>query len=348
MQGSPRRAPTVDLVLDKGSTLPLYLQLKHHLFHLISSGAWKPGRSIPSVRQLAADLGLATATVQRAYGELQDLGVLVGQAGRGVFVADLANGVPEIAGERRSVLHGLLARTVSHALSLGFTRQDIVATVRELVIGHDPIDGPARVVFVGSSPEAAEKYQRLLAEALAELPVQVVGVTIAEVRANPDALLDRMQPVRCLVGLVRAFAEVRRLVAHRETPIFALVVDLTPEAQRRIREIPADEPVGVIAQEAYLTSARTVTRQYRQHRPGQDETIVWAECRNRRAVQRVIQICPTIVHTFGVTKLLTRLAPTNRLIELEYVPTTASIEQLRAIVGAQLPDRAGRRLVASH
>jgi GntR family transcriptional regulator len=68
--GAPRRAPPVDLVLDRRSALPLYLQLKHHLIHLVSAGVWQPGMSIPSVRQLAADLGLATATVQRAYGEL--------------------------------------------------------------------------------------------------------------------------------------------------------------------------------------------------------------------------------------------------------------------------------------
>jgi GntR family transcriptional regulator len=333
--GVPRRAPPVDLVLDKRSTLPLYLQLKHHLIHLVSSGVWQPGMAIPSVRQLAADLGLATATVQRAYGELQDLGVLVGQAGRGVFVADLANGMPEIPGERRGVLHGLLARSVSHALSLGFTQGEIVATVQQLITGRDGAGGPPRVVFVGSSADAADKYRQLLADALADLPVHVAGVTIADVRDDPDGLLDRLEPVRCLVGLVRTFTEVRRLVAHRGTPVFGLVVDLTPETVRRIRETPPDEPIGVVAQEAYLTSARTIVRQHRAGAAGPDAEILWAESRNRRAVQRVVERCPTIVHTFGVTKLLERLAPGRRLIELEYLPTAASIDQLRAVAAPE-------------
>ena len=84
MPSPPRRAPGVDLVLDKQSTLPLYLQLWHHSTHRIGSNVWQPDRPLPSVRQLAADLGLATATVQRAYEELQGLGILAGQAGRGV------------------------------------------------------------------------------------------------------------------------------------------------------------------------------------------------------------------------------------------------------------------------
>jgi len=132
VQRPPHRAPSVDLVLDKANTLPLYLQLKHRLIHLISVGDWQPGMVVPPVRQLAADVDLATATVQRAYGELRDLGLLVGEAGRGIFVADLPNGVPEIAVERRSVLHGLLARAIAHALTLGFTHQEIVETVRQL------------------------------------------------------------------------------------------------------------------------------------------------------------------------------------------------------------------------
>ncbi|MCC6180064.1 MAG: GntR family transcriptional regulator [Chloroflexi bacterium] len=337
MVGAPRRAPFMDLVLDKGSTLPLYLQLKYHVMHLISSGVWQPGMPIPSVRQLAADLGLATATVQRAYGELQDFGVLVGQAGRGVFVADLASGVPEIPGERRNVLHSLLARAISHALSLGFTQQEIAATVHQLVTGRNRADRPAQVVFVGSTSETTDKYQRLLAVALADLPVEVAGVTIAEIRADPDALLDRLEPVRCLVGLVRAFAEVRRLAVHRGMPIFALVVDLTPATCRRIQDLPPDRPIGVIAEEAYLTSARTIVHRCRGLDPGEHEHVLWAESRNRRAIQRVIQTCPTIVHTFGVTKLLTRLAPDHQLIELEYLPTAASIEQLREIVEAKAP-----------
>lgn len=334
MPRSLRRVPIVDLVLDKKSTLPLYMQLKQHIIHLISSGAWQPAMSIPSVRQLAADLGLAAATVQRAYGELQDLGVLEGQAGRGVFVADLANGVPDVPGERRTVLHGLLASAVSHALSLGFGQQEIVTTVQQLVAGRSAAGRPGRVVFVGSGPEAVEKYQRLLADALADLPVQVMGVTIDEVRADPDAFVDRLEPLSCLVGLVRAYAEVRRLVAHRGTPCFGLVVDLTPETVLRIQAIPPTEPIGIVAQETYLASARTIVRQARPQEPGQEPRVIWAESTNRRAVRRLIQSCPTIVHTFGVTRMLGRLAPTSRLIELEYLPTPASIEQLRAIVGA--------------
>ena len=71
------RPRLADVVLDRGSTVPLYAQLAQHIVHLISSGAWPPGTAVPSVRQLAADLRLATATAQRVYADLQERGLLV-------------------------------------------------------------------------------------------------------------------------------------------------------------------------------------------------------------------------------------------------------------------------------
>ena len=38
--------------------------------------SWRPGTKLPTVRALAADLGLATNTVARAYRELEALGVI--------------------------------------------------------------------------------------------------------------------------------------------------------------------------------------------------------------------------------------------------------------------------------
>jgi GntR family transcriptional regulator len=336
-----RRPRLVDLVVDKRSTtIPVYLQLKHHIVHLISSGAMPPGAPLPSVRQLAGDLGLATATIQRAYSELQEIGMLVGQAGRGVFVADLANELPYLPGERLGMLRGVFARAVSHALSLGFGQQEIVATVRDLVVGAVRPDQPPRVVFVGSSPETAEKYRALLDAALRADGVEVAALTLGEIQADADAALDTLEPIRCIVGLVRTFTRLRPIVGHRGTALFGLVVELTPATQRTIRALPDDEPIGLIAEELYLPSARTIVRQFR----GSEANVVWAESQNRRAVRRVVRTCPTILHTFGTGPMLAKLAPRSRLIELRYLPTEASLDRLRNLVA---PSPLGPRLAVA-
>ena len=320
------RPRMVDLVLDKESTIPLYLQLKQHIIHLISSGAWGPGTSLPSVRQLAADLGMATATVQRAYNELQTQGLLVGQAGRGVYVGDLATGLPGLAAERSEVLSDLLARSVSHARSLGFGEDEIVAAVRALLGDGKLQAGPSRVVFVGRQRETVDKYVRLLREALLGLDVAVEGVALTDLERD-DTILDQLEPIRCIVSLIGSFAEVRHLTGQRGVPLYGLVVELTEAAQYALVHLPDDVLIGLVAEHQYLTSARALLRQYF----GSEERVRWTVPRNHAALRRIVRDCPVVVHTFGARKAVEEHAPPGtRLLELEYMPNAASLARLRA------------------
>jgi DNA-binding transcriptional regulator YhcF (GntR family) len=49
----------------------------------------KPGDRLPSVRALMQMHGLALATAARVYDELESVGLVVGECGRGTFVRDL-------------------------------------------------------------------------------------------------------------------------------------------------------------------------------------------------------------------------------------------------------------------
>ena len=55
---------------------PIYTQLVARLQEQIVSGAYPPGRKLPSVRDLAADAGVNPNTVQRAFAELERLGMV--------------------------------------------------------------------------------------------------------------------------------------------------------------------------------------------------------------------------------------------------------------------------------
>ena len=121
--------------------------MKQHLIHLISYGTWQPNMPVPSVRQLATDLQMATATVQRVYQEMQAEGFLLAQPGRGVFVADMANSLPPRTEERGEILRALLARPISHARSLGFADAELLEAVGRITNAAQPSPrtGPRRV-----------------------------------------------------------------------------------------------------------------------------------------------------------------------------------------------------------
>ncbi|WP_240044863.1 GntR family transcriptional regulator [Streptomyces alboflavus] len=54
----------------------------------IADGKREPGSKLPAARQLAKDLRVQLLTVQSAYNQLRDEGLLLTQQGRGTFVRD--------------------------------------------------------------------------------------------------------------------------------------------------------------------------------------------------------------------------------------------------------------------
>lgn len=67
--------------------IPIYVQLREQILALIGRGLLKPGAQVPTMRQVAVALSIDLNTVQRAYAELEQDGVLSKVRGVGTFVA---------------------------------------------------------------------------------------------------------------------------------------------------------------------------------------------------------------------------------------------------------------------
>jgi len=64
------------LRLDMSSTVPIYLQLRNQIVLGIGSGKLQVGQGLPTVRQLAEDLGINAMTVTKAYTLLKNQGFI--------------------------------------------------------------------------------------------------------------------------------------------------------------------------------------------------------------------------------------------------------------------------------
>lgn len=73
-------------LLNPKSKLPLYEQLVEQLRKQIVLGNAAPGSPLPSVRQLSVELGVNPNTIQKAYREMEQEGLIVSLPGRGSFV----------------------------------------------------------------------------------------------------------------------------------------------------------------------------------------------------------------------------------------------------------------------
>jgi len=67
---------TIQLVVNVNAAVPVYEQLRAQIAGHIGVGSLTPGDRLPTVRGLAAELGIAVNTVGRAYAELEAAGLV--------------------------------------------------------------------------------------------------------------------------------------------------------------------------------------------------------------------------------------------------------------------------------
>jgi GntR family transcriptional regulator len=119
---------TVALRIDGQDPTPAYEQLHRQLATAIAFGALEPGTRLPPVRQLAADLGVATGTVMRAYAELETGGFVTSRRGGGTRVAKVPRELPP--DERQRSLAAQAAAFVAQARLLGVGDNDVREAVQ--------------------------------------------------------------------------------------------------------------------------------------------------------------------------------------------------------------------------
>lgn len=105
--------------IDLQSRTPIYEQLYKKVVELILRNELKPNDKLPSVRELAKELGVNPNTVSKAFQLLERDKVIYSLAGRGSFVSNVStDSVKETALED-------FDRAVAEALNVGITKKEL-------------------------------------------------------------------------------------------------------------------------------------------------------------------------------------------------------------------------------
>lgn len=67
---------------------PIYEQLFNGISRLISAGEMKPGERLPAVREVAKQFGINPNTVQKAYAQLEQAGLIHSVPAKGSYVSE--------------------------------------------------------------------------------------------------------------------------------------------------------------------------------------------------------------------------------------------------------------------
>ncbi|AJC54229.1 GntR family transcriptional regulator [Streptomyces sp. 769] len=114
--------------VDTTSPVPPYEQIRAQLAALIITGRLAEDERLPTVRQLAADLGLAPGTVARAYRELEAAELIRTRRGAGTRVAAPPS---EPQPPDADQLATLARNFISTARALGADTETILTVIRK-------------------------------------------------------------------------------------------------------------------------------------------------------------------------------------------------------------------------
>lgn len=114
--------------IDKLSRKPIYEQIVERFIEQIHLGLLKEGDRLPSVRELSSDLDVNPNTIQKAYLELDRMGIIASAPGRGSFVTAAA---VDIVRNQRLKRLGELPALVKELKSAGVTEEELLRLVTE-------------------------------------------------------------------------------------------------------------------------------------------------------------------------------------------------------------------------
>lgn len=115
------------IVIDYQDRRPIYEQVTEKFRVLILRGVIEPGTRMPSVRQLAMELSINPNTIQRAYMELEQEGLIYPVKGKGNFVAD----TEQIRRKSRADYEQELREIVRKGHALGIEEEELIYIVKD-------------------------------------------------------------------------------------------------------------------------------------------------------------------------------------------------------------------------
>ena len=105
------------------NSMPIYTQLVAQLKLAIVSGEYTRGQRLAAVRDLASEAGVNPNTMQRAFQELERLGLVYTQRSNGRFVTEDED---VIETTKKALAEANIRSFMDSMQRIGYTREDII------------------------------------------------------------------------------------------------------------------------------------------------------------------------------------------------------------------------------
>ena len=114
--------------LDFNSDKPIYTQLYEAIILAMASGEVTSGEPLPSVRNLASEIGINLHTVNKAYNQLRDEGYIIMDRRKGAIIGDIPI---QDDSNKKNTIETDLTLILSKAKLLGYDEEYLTNLINE-------------------------------------------------------------------------------------------------------------------------------------------------------------------------------------------------------------------------
>jgi GntR family transcriptional regulator len=223
----------MDLQINQKSHVPVHLQLKEQIKHLILTGRFEVGSRLPSIRAMAGFLRVNRNTVARVISDLEREGFVESRRGSGVYVVEPPVDEQEL--KRQEVLDRVMDLAAAHGVPVEELGYALLAR------GGVRSKEKTLILFIECTAPELDQFAAELEE---QLPVEVEGVLLEDLPARLSG--ERELPWRLAVTTFFHVHEVQELMQPFGVETVALLAEATLESLRRLTELPPGTSVGVV------------------------------------------------------------------------------------------------------
>lgn len=115
--------------LDYQSRTPIYEQIVSNIEKYVALGVLKSKEQIPSIRELATNLGINPNTVKKAYDILEHKNIITSYSTKGTFISDKTN---EVVEKKKKEEIEKLIENIKELLNLGVKKEEVIDIINKI------------------------------------------------------------------------------------------------------------------------------------------------------------------------------------------------------------------------
>lgn len=218
----------IQIVIDKGNRIPLYLQVKKQIMDLIKDGSLKVGFKMPTERELSQKLQVSRNTVSMAYRELEKDAVLKSYQGRGTFVAEEVKLWKDE--DIRDKLKKFVDLAFEEAIETGIDADEFMEIVTERIEEKRRLINEISGIYVECNIEQSRIFAAQLKE---RTNIDFKPVTVNDLRVMDKDTEELLQKSQIIITTFNHVNEVRRLTRNFNKKV--LGVAITPDLETIVK-----------------------------------------------------------------------------------------------------------------